>query len=42
VRKGYLAAARDYPECVAAIDADRTPDEVFADLYKLVKARLQG
>ena len=42
VRQGYLAAAREYPECVAAIDADRTPDEVFADLYKLVKARLQG
>jgi dTMP kinase len=40
VRKGYLAAARDYSDCVAAIDADRTPDEVFADLYKLVKARL--
>ena len=42
VRKGYLAAARDYPDCVAAIDADRTPDEVFADLYKLVMARLQA
>ena len=42
VRKGYLAAAHDYPDCVAAIDADRTPDQVFADLYKLVKDRLQG
>ena len=40
VRKGYLAAARDYPDCVAAINADRTPEEVFADLYKLVKERL--
>ena len=40
VRQGYLAAAREYPDCVAAIDADRTPDEVFADLYALVKARL--
>lgn len=40
VRKGYLAAARDFSDCVAAIDADRTPDAVFADLYKLVKARL--
>lgn len=40
VRKGYLAAARDYSDCVAAIDADRSPDAVFADLYKLVKARL--
>ena len=42
VRKGYLAAARDYPDCVSAIDADRSPDQVFADLYKLVKTRLQG
>ena len=41
VREGYLAAARDYSDCVAAIDADRTPDAVFADLYKLVKAKLQ-
>jgi dTMP kinase len=42
VRKGYLAAAHDYPECVAAIDADREKEQVFADLYKLVKERLQG
>lgn len=41
VRQGYLAAARDYPDCVAAIDAERTPEEVFADLYKLVKERLK-
>ena len=40
VRQGYLAAARDYSDWVAAIDADRTPDAVFADLYRLVKARL--
>jgi dTMP kinase len=40
VRQGYLAAARDYPDCVAAIDADRSPEEVFADLLKLVKSRL--
>ena len=40
VRQGYLAAARDYSDCVAAINADRSPDAVFADLYKLVKARL--
>ena len=40
VRKGYLAAAHDYSDCVAAIDADRSQEEVFADLYKLVKARL--
>ena len=41
VRKGYLAAAHDYPECIAAIDADREKEQVFADLYKLVKERLQ-
>lgn len=40
VREGYLAAARDYSDCVAAIDANRTVDEVFADLIKLVKDRL--
>ena len=40
VRKGYLAAAHDFSDCVAAIDADRSPDEVFADLYRLVKERL--
>ena len=40
VRQGYLTAARDYPDCVAAIDADRSPEEVFADLLKLVKSRL--
>ncbi|WP_298769946.1 dTMP kinase [uncultured Fibrobacter sp.] len=40
VRNGYLAAARDYPDCVVAIDADRSPDEVSADLYKLIKSRL--
>ena len=40
VRQGYLAAAREYPECVAAIDADRSPEEVFGDLYKLITSRL--
>ena len=40
VRQGYLAAARDYPDCVSAIDADRSPEAVFADLYRLVKERL--
>ncbi len=40
VRQGYLAAARDYSDCVSAINGERTPDEVFADLIKLVKARL--
>lgn len=40
VREGYLAAARDYSDCVSAINGERTPDEVFADLIKLVKAKL--
>ena len=40
VRQGYLAAAREFPDCVAAIDADRSAQDVFADLYKLVKGRL--
>jgi len=40
VRQGYLAAAHDYPDCVSAIDADRSPEAVFADLYRLVKERL--
>ena len=40
VRQGYLAAAHEYPECVAAIDADRSPEKVFGDLYKLIKSRL--
>ena len=40
VRQGYLAAAREYPDCVAAIDADRSPEAVFEDLYKLIKSRL--
>lgn len=42
VRQGYLAAARDYPDCVAAIDANRTPEAVFADLYRLVTKKLKG
>ena len=40
VRQGYLAAARDYSDCVAVINSDREPDKVFADLYKLIKSRL--
>ena len=40
VREGYLAAARDYSDCVQAINGERTPDEVFADLIKLVKTKL--
>lgn len=40
VRQGYLAAARDYGDCVQAINGERTPDEVFADLIKLVKTKL--
>ena len=40
VRQGYLAAAREYPDCVTAVDADRPFEEVSADLLKLVKSRL--
>lgn len=42
VRQGYLAAAREFPDCVAAIDANRTPEEVFSELYRLVLAKLKG
>lgn len=42
VREGYLAAARKFPECVAAIDAARSPEEVFSELYRLVLAKLKG
>ena len=40
VRQGYLAAAREYPDCVSAIDVDRPFEEVSADIYRLVKSRL--
>lgn len=40
VREGYLAAARDYSDCVVALNAERTPDEIFADLLSLVKSKL--
>ena len=40
VREGYLAAARDYPDCVAAINADRSAEEIQKELLALVKARL--
>ena len=42
VRQGYLAAARDYGDCVVAVDAGRTPDEVFADLWNAVIKKLEG
>ncbi len=40
VRQGYLAAAREFPDCVSVIDVDRPFEEVSADIYKLVKSRL--
>ena len=40
VRQGYLAAAREFPDCVAAIDVDRPFEEVSAELIRLVKSRL--
>ena len=42
VREGYLVAARDYPDCVKAIDANRTPDEVFKDLYRMIEEKLKS
>ena len=40
VRQGYLAAAREFPDCVSVIDVDRPFEEVSAELIKLVKSRL--
>lgn len=40
VRQGYLTAAKEFPQVVTAINGDRPPKEVFADLYKLVKSKL--
>ena len=41
VREGYLAAGRDYSDCVSVVDADRTPDEVHQDVLSLIKAKLK-
>ncbi len=40
VRQGYLSIAKNYPERVAVIDADRSPDAVFSDLWALIQSRL--
>ena len=40
VREGYLDAANKYTNLVKAIDADRSEEDVFKDLLKIVKERL--
>lgn len=40
VRAGYLAAAKKCSEHIAVIDADRSPDLVFNDLWQLIKSKL--
>lgn len=40
VRQGYISIAKNYPERVAVIDADRSPDAVFSDLWALIQSRL--
>jgi dTMP kinase len=41
VREGYLAAGRDYSDCVSVVDADRTQDEVHRDVLSLIHAKLK-
>lgn len=40
VRQGYISIAKNYPERVAVIDADRSPDAVFSELWALIQSRL--
>lgn len=40
VRQGYISIAKNYPERVAVIDADRSPDAVFSELWTLIQSRL--
>ncbi len=37
VKKGYLAFAKKHPKNVRIIDANKSPDEMFADLLKILK-----
>ena len=39
VRQGYLAAARDYSDCVAVVNSDREPDKVFANFFWIPRSR---
>ena len=40
LRAGFLAIARREPDRCAVIEANNTPDEVFADVWSVVSARL--
>jgi dTMP kinase len=40
LRAGFLAIARREPDRCAVIEANNTPDEVFADVWGVVSARL--
>jgi len=37
VREGFLAYADRHPERTAVLEAERVPDEVFADLAELLE-----
>ena len=39
VREGYLAIAREHPDRFAVIDADRSIDEIFADVLAVLRER---
>jgi len=40
VRSGYLELARRYPDRIVTVDASRKPDQVAADVIRIVRERL--
>lgn len=40
VRQGYLTAAKDYPDVVAAINAERDPESIHQEMVQLILDRL--